>query len=60
MATTIGYVDPTLNGKSAIRYAAGTIALDGSNPTPVTTGLTELIGASASLVGSAAPGVGTS
>lgn len=60
MATTIGYVDPQLNGRSAIRFAAGTIALDGSNPTPVTTGLTELIGASATLVGSSAPGVGTS
>lgn len=60
MATTIGYVNNALSPNSAIRFASGTIALDGTNPTPVATGLTELIGACATLVGSAAPGVGTS
>lgn len=42
------------------KLARGTTALDGSNPTPVTTGLATVVGASISLEGSAAPGVGTS
>ncbi len=40
--------------------ARGTTALDGSNPTPITTGLTTVTGFAATLQGSAAPGVGTS
>src|SRR5947209_808400 len=40
--------------------ARGETALDGSNPTPVATGLTSVVGFSATLKGSAAPGVGTS
>jgi hypothetical protein len=35
-------------------------ALDGSNPTPVVTGLTTVVAAMVSLEGTAAPGVGTS
>lgn len=41
----------------AVRY--GEIALDGSNPTPVTTGLTAILGVSLSLKTASAPGVGT-
>lgn len=40
--------------------ARGTIALDGSNPTPITTGLTTVTGFAATLQGSSAPGLGTS
>lgn len=42
------------------KAARGETALDGSNPTPVVTGLTTVTGFSATLKGSAAPGVGTS
>ncbi len=40
--------------------ARGVTALDGTNPTPVTTGLTTVVAATVSLEGTAAPGVGTS
>ena len=40
--------------------ARGTIALDGSNPTAIATGLTTVTGFSATLQGASAPGVGTS
>lgn len=42
------------------KIARGVTALDGSNPTPVVTGLTTAVGFSATLQGSVAPGVGTS
>lgn len=42
------------------KVARGATALDGSNPTPVVTGLTLVVGFAATLQGSAAPGVGTS
>lgn len=42
------------------KIARGVTALDGSNPTPVATGLATVVGANVSLMGSAAPGVGTS
>lgn len=42
------------------KLARGVTALDGSNPTPVTTGLTTVVAATVSLEGSSAPGVGTS
>lgn len=45
-------------GTAAI--VGGVTALDGSNPTPVVTGLTTVTGFAATLTGSAAPGVGTS
>lgn len=41
------------------KLARGETALDGSNPTPVVTGLTTVTGFVATLKGSAAPGVGT-
>lgn len=40
--------------------ARGSTALDGSNPTPVTTGLATVVSATVTLRGSSAPGVGTS
>ncbi len=45
---------------AAYVVARGSTALDGSNPTPVTTGLSTVVSATISLRGSAAPGVGTS
>jgi len=42
------------------KVARGETALDGSNPTPVATGLTTVIAFVATLKGTAAPGVGTS
>lgn len=42
------------------KIARGESALDGSNPTPVTTGLTTCIAFVAMLKGAVAPGVGTS
>ena len=42
------------------KVARGTAALDGSNPTLITTGLTTVVAFTKGLVGSAAPGVGTS
>lgn len=42
------------------KVMCGETALDGSNPTPVVTGLTTIISFVATLKGSAAPGVGTS
>ena len=43
-----GYGNPLI-------LASGTVTLDGSNPTPVTTGLTTITGASVSLYSSTAP-----
>jgi len=42
------------------RQASGSAALDGTNPTPVVTGLTTITSAIVTLRGNAAPGVGTS
>lgn len=42
------------------KITRGVTALDGSNPTPVTTGLSTVVAATVSLEGTAAPGVGTS
>lgn len=42
------------------KVARGETALDGSNPTPVATGLTTVVAFVATLKGSVAPGVGTS
>lgn len=38
----------------------GSVALDGSNPTAIATGLSTITGFSATLQGSSAPGLGTS
>ena len=61
---------PTLASAAGVPYVGGVAAsyrlarvsmsLDGSNPTPWATGLTTVIAGTVSLVGSAAPGVGTS
>lgn len=48
------------SGASPVRTVSGEIALDGSNPTPVATGLTTITSADLTLKGTAAPGVGTS
>lgn len=45
---------------SGYKIARGSTALDGSNPTPVTTGLATVVSATVTLRGSSAPGVGTS
>lgn len=42
------------------KLARGSVALDGTNPTPVATGLTSIVGAVAQLRGATTPGVGTS
>lgn len=42
------------------KVARGETALDGSNPTPVATGLTTVVAFVATMKGTAAPGVGTS
>jgi len=42
------------------KVARGETALDGSNPTPATTGLTTITGCAVSLKSTSAPGVGTS
>jgi hypothetical protein len=42
------------------KVARGETVLDGSNPTPVATGLATVIGFTATLKGTGAPGVGTS
>ncbi len=45
---------------SGYKAARGETALDGSNPTPVTTGLTTITGCSLTIKTTAAPGIGTS
>lgn len=61
---------PTLASAAGVPYVAGvaagykfarvSMALDGSNPTSWATGLTTIVAAGVQLVGSSAPGVGTS
>jgi hypothetical protein len=54
-------ITATLAGVAAgYKIARGETALDGSNPTPITTGLTTIVAAVVALKGIAAPGVGTS
>ena len=45
---------------SGYKIARGETALDGGNPTAVATGLTTVVAFTASLKGTAAPGIGTS
>lgn len=47
-------------GGTGVKMVGGTIALDGTNPTPVTTGLTTVLAAVVALEGAVTPGVGTS
>lgn len=59
-AIVIGLVKAAPRGSSEVMIAHGEAALDGSNPTPIATGLTTVIAVALTLSGSAAPGVGTS
>ena len=54
------FANATIGVAAGYKIARGTTALDGSNPTPVTTGLATVVSAMVTLEGSAAPGVGTS
>ena len=59
----VGAVDKTnvaIGAAAGYKVARGETALDASNPTPVATGLTTVVAFSATLKGTAAPGVGTS
>lgn len=62
----LGNVTPAVAGGANVvgvaagyKIARGTTALDGSNPTPVTTGLTTVVAAVVTLEGNAAPGLNT-
>jgi hypothetical protein len=52
--------NPVVGVAADYKIARGETALDGSNPTPVATGLATVIAFVATLKGTAAPGVGTS
>jgi hypothetical protein len=58
--TGVVYADGFYEGATGVRTVRGEVALDGTNPTPVTTGLTTITSAVVALKGTAAPGVGTS
>jgi hypothetical protein len=49
-----------IGAASGYAIARGETALDGSNPTPITTGLTTITGVAVTLKSTSAPGVGTS
>jgi hypothetical protein len=51
---------PVAGVAAGYKVARGETALDGSNPTPVTTGLTSIVGCALTIKATAAPGVGTS
>jgi hypothetical protein len=57
---TAALATATAGVAAGYKVARGEAALDGSNPTPITTGLTTCIAAVATLKGSAAPGDNTS
>lgn len=59
-ATGVALTGGVIGVAAGYKIARGETALDGSNPTPVSTGLTTVIAFVATLKGSAAPGVGTS
>lgn len=52
--------NPVIGAASGYKIARGEVALDGSNPTTVATGLTTIVAAVACLKGSSAPGDNTS
>lgn len=59
----IGGVDksnPLIGVAAGYKIARGEAALDGSNPTPVATGLTTVVAFAATLKGTAAPALSTS
>lgn len=55
-----GVTDPVVGADKAYKMVSGEVALDGSNPTPVATGLTSILGVALTLKKNSAPGVGTS
>lgn len=55
-----GIVNAVAGVGAGYKVARGETALDGTNPTPVATGLATVIAFTATLKGTAAPGVGTS
>jgi len=59
-ATGVALTGGVIGVAAGYKIARGETALDGSNPTPVATGLATVIAFVATLKGSAAPGVGTS
>jgi hypothetical protein len=58
--TVEGAAGPVVGAADGYKVARGETALDGSNPTPVATGLTTVVAFAAVLKGTAAPGLGTS
>lgn len=58
--TVEGGANPLVGAADGYKIARGETALDGSNPTPVATGLTTVIAFVATLKGSVAPGLNTS
>ncbi len=58
--TSPGVADGVSGVAAGYVVARGETALDGLNPTPVSTGLTTVVSFTATLKGTAAPGVGTS
>lgn len=46
-------------GTTVPKIVAGEVALDGTNPTPIATGLTTVTGVALTLKGTAAPGLST-
>lgn len=59
-AVAAAVTQPVQGVASGYLVARGETALDGSNPTPITTGLTTITGCSATIKSTSAPGVGTS
>lgn len=59
-ATGVALTGGVVGVAAGYKIARGEAALDGSNPTPVATGLTTVVAFVATLKGSAAPGIGTS
>lgn len=59
-AVAAAVTTPVAGVAAGYKIARGETALDGSNPTPVATGLTTIVACIVSLKGTAAPGVGTS
>lgn len=60
LITGAGFAAAVIGVAAGYKIARGVTALDGSNPTPVTTGLATVVAAVVTLEGTAAPGVGTS
>lgn len=59
LAKNRGFVE-SLAGHDLVLMGAAGVALDGSNPTPVTTGLSSIIASGVELEGASAPALSTS